>query len=85
MKFRGKKISLSGEKSLTLAEADFLKGFGPPVQIVGGICGVVKCSGGDSNPYGLLHQILSLARLPISPPERRVTRETAWEAALRDI
>ncbi len=24
--------------------------------------------GGDSNPYGLLHQILSLARLPISPP-----------------
>src|SRR5438270_2861381 len=24
--------------------------------------------GGDSNPYGFLHQILSLARLPISPP-----------------
>ena len=28
-------------------------------------------TGGDSNPYGLLHQILSLARLPISPPVRR--------------
>ena len=27
-----------------------------------------RCQGGDSNPYGLLHQILSLARLPISPP-----------------
>src|SRR6266480_2703906 len=27
-----------------------------------------NCQGGDSNPYGFLHQILSLARLPISPP-----------------
>ena len=27
-----------------------------------------KCQGGDSNPYGFLHQILSLARLPIPPP-----------------
>jgi hypothetical protein len=26
------------------------------------------CQGGDSNPYGFLHQILSLARLPIPPP-----------------
>ena len=30
--------------------------------------GAGECRGGDSNPYGLLHQILSLARLPISPP-----------------
>ena len=28
MKFRGKKIFLSGQKTLTLAEADFLRGFG---------------------------------------------------------
>ena len=28
----------------------------------------LKCQGGDSNPYGFLHQILSLARLPIPPP-----------------
>ncbi len=27
-----------------------------------------KCRRRDSNPQGLLHQILSLARLPISPP-----------------
>ena len=27
-------------------------------------------TGGDSNPYGLLHQLLRLARLPISPPVR---------------
>src|SRR5437762_10610492 len=27
-----------------------------------------NCQGGDSNPYGFLHQILSLARLPIPPP-----------------
>jgi hypothetical protein len=30
----------------------------------------VKCQGGDSNPYGFLHQILSLARLPIPPPRQ---------------
>ena len=29
-----------------------------------------KCSGWDSNPHSLRNQILSLARLPISPPER---------------
>jgi hypothetical protein len=29
---------------------------------------LLKCQGGDSNPYGFLHQILSLARLPIPPP-----------------
>ena len=29
---------------------------------------IARCQGGDSNPYGFLHQILSLARLPISPP-----------------
>src|SRR5437763_2871419 len=28
------------------------------------------CQGGDSNPYGFLHQILSLARLPIPPPRQ---------------
>ena len=28
----------------------------------------VKCRGGDSNPYSFRNQILSLARLPISPP-----------------
>ena len=28
------------------------------------------CSGRDSNPHPLRDQILSLARLPISPPER---------------
>src|SRR5216110_774420 len=27
-----------------------------------------NCQEGDSNPYGFLHQILSLARLPIPPP-----------------
>jgi hypothetical protein len=31
-----------------------------------------ECQGGDSNPYGFLHQILSLARLPIPPPRHRV-------------
>ena len=31
---------------------------------------IEKCQGGDSNPYGFLHQILSLARLPIPPPWR---------------
>src|SRR5215471_15527505 len=30
----------------------------------------VECQGGDSNPYGFLHQILSLARIPISPPRQ---------------
>ena len=30
----------------------------------------LKCQGGDSNPYGFLHQILSLARLPIPPPRQ---------------
>ena len=29
---------------------------------------LLKCQRGDSNPYGFLHQILSLARLPIPPP-----------------
>src|SRR5258706_3950498 len=28
------------------------------------------CSGGDSNPHGLLHTPLKRARLPITPPER---------------
>ena len=28
------------------------------------------CRGGDLNPYTLRYQILSLARLPISPPRR---------------
>ena len=36
---------------------------------------LLKCQGGDSNPYGFLHQILSLARLPIPPP-----RPTDYEA-----
>ena len=31
---------------------------------------IALCQGGDSNPYGFLHQILSLARLPISPPRQ---------------
>ena len=31
---------------------------------------IAKCQGGDSNPYGFLHQILSLARLPIPPPRQ---------------
>ena len=30
----------------------------------------VWCGGGESNPHGLLHKILSLARLPIPPPPR---------------
>ena len=33
-------------------------------------CRLWKCQGGDSNPYGFLHQILSLARLPIPPPRQ---------------
>jgi hypothetical protein len=32
-----------------------------------------NCQGGDSNPYGFLHQILSLARLPIPPPRQIAT------------
>ena len=28
------------------------------------------CSGGESNPYGFLHWILSPARLPVPPPEQ---------------
>ena len=35
-----------------------------------------KCQGGDSNPYGFLHQILSLARLPIPPPWQLVVDMT---------
>ena len=31
---------------------------------------IALCQGGDSNPYGFLHQILSLARLPIPPPRQ---------------
>ena len=31
---------------------------------------IATCQGGDSNPYGFLHQILSLARLPIPPPRQ---------------
>src|SRR5438046_10639717 len=31
-----------------------------------------KCQGGDSNPYGFLHQILSLARLPIPTPRQYI-------------
>ena len=30
----------------------------------------MECRGGDSNPYSLRNQILSLARLPISPPRQ---------------
>ncbi len=30
--------------------------------------GIEKCRGGDLNPYALRRQILSLVRLPISPP-----------------
>ena len=30
--------------------------------------GIGKCRGGDLNPYALRRQILSLVRLPISPP-----------------
>ena len=30
----------------------------------------LQCQGGDSNPYGFLNQILSLARLPIPPPRQ---------------
>jgi hypothetical protein len=42
----------------------------------GCITNFVQCQGGDSNPYGFLHQILSLARLPISPPWQIVTLTT---------
>jgi hypothetical protein len=35
-----------------------------------------KCPERDSNPQGLLHQILSLARLPIPPPGRRFSYST---------
>ena len=30
---------------------------------------LIWCSGGDSNPHGLLHTPLKRARLPITPPE----------------
>ena len=46
----------------SLGEALFLISL--PVVIL------LKCQGGDSNPYGFLHQILSLARLPIPPPRQ---------------
>ena len=32
----------------------------------------IQCRGGDSNPYLLRDQILSLARLPISPPRLNI-------------
>src|SRR4029453_4450641 len=38
---------------------------------------LLKCQGGDSNPYGFLHQILSLARLPIPPPWQQKTTQTS--------
>src|SRR6185312_4620962 len=47
----------------------------PPIQPPNGqnrvsICVVVRCEGGDSNPHGLLHWILSPARLPVPPPSQ---------------
>jgi hypothetical protein len=40
-----------------------------------------ECSGWDSNPHSLRNQILSLARLPISPPE--LARWAAGRSAKR--
>ena len=37
--------------------------------------GIAKCRGGDLNPYALRRQILSLVRLPISPPRPLLLRE----------
>ncbi len=39
---------------------------------VGGPCLVGWCERGDSNPHGLLRQVLSLVRLPIPPLSRGV-------------
>lgn len=50
---------------------------GNALALSDGIAGIdfhgVWCERGDSNPYGLLRQILSLVRLPI-PPLSRVYR-----------
>src|SRR6185312_6736177 len=41
-----------------------------PRVILPNACGIRGCEGGDSNPHGLLHWILSPARLPVPPPSR---------------
>ena len=69
MIFRAGKFSVSGGKFLTLVAVDLARDSSRLKFGMADFQG--ECSGGDSNPYGLLHQILSLARLPISPPERR--------------
>jgi hypothetical protein len=43
------------------------------------ISGAGQCPERDSNPQGLLHQILSLARLPIPPPGLALTYRLAIE------
>ncbi len=43
----------------------------------------MKCRGGDLNPYALRRQILSLVRLPISPPRPlRLPEQRAYRYAV---
>ena len=37
------------------------------VKRFNGFCFTNKCERGDSNPHGLSHEILNLARLPVPP------------------
>ncbi len=41
------------------------------------------CGRGDLNPYGLLRQILSLVRLPISPLPRSGCLKTVYRKAVK--
>ena len=50
------------------------------LPVLGALSGLGVCSGRDSNPHSLRNQILNLARLPISPPERKVKTLTACMA-----
>jgi hypothetical protein len=47
-------------------------------------CSYSSCPERDSNPQGLLHQILSLARLPI-PPSGRASLSTIAAQSILDI
>lgn len=57
----------------TMSTCDSLK---LPIKQRKTCCFRMKCGRGDLNPHALRHQILSLARLPISPPERGRERNT---------
>ena len=45
----------------------------------------IWCGGGESNPHGLLHKILSLARLPIPPPPRDTGHYTTRSICVKSL